>query len=262
MADPAAASASSSSGPSDESIFQRWQSKFSRYSGIGGNEGDKQAFYRERCEYWKRELTNYSPAVTFMMQQLKLVGADVHIDDFICLPCKDGATAAGFVPAVGVIKVCQDRIKDREHMETTMAHELVHMYDHAKFKVDWTNLRHHACSEIRANSLSGDCKWGREALGRGFLFKFSKQHQECVRRRAITSVASNASCPDRAAAERVVNEVWESCFNDTRPFDEVRSATDLFTLGADRRAGTDLLVLVCCRGVPDGVLETVLRWAA
>jgi inner membrane protease ATP23 len=29
-------------------------------------------------------------------------------------------------------------------------HELVHMYDHTKFKVDWTNLRHHACSEVSA----------------------------------------------------------------------------------------------------------------
>lgn len=28
-------------------------------------------------------------------------------------------------------------------------HELVHMYDHCKFKVDWSNLRHHACSEVR-----------------------------------------------------------------------------------------------------------------
>lgn len=31
-------------------------------------------------------------------------------------------------------------------------------------------------------------------------------------------------CPDEAAAERAVNEVWESCFNDTRPFDEVSSS--------------------------------------
>ena len=34
---------------------------------------------------------------------------------------------------------------------------------------------------------------------------------------------ANAACPDAATAEKVVNEVWESCFNDTRPFDEVSS---------------------------------------
>ena len=90
-------------------------------------------------------------------------------------------------------------------MEHTLVHELVHMYDQCTFKVDWNNLRHHACSEvrritttlarfswrltqysnqrhtvlqIRANSLSGDCKWTRE-LRRGF-FSFTKQHQVCT----------------------------------------------------------------------------------
>jgi inner membrane protease ATP23 len=35
---------------------------------------------------------------------------------------------------------------------------------------------------------------------------------------------ANPGCPDRETAEKAVNEVWESCFNDTRPFDEVRSS--------------------------------------
>lgn len=50
----------------------------------------------------------------------------------------------------------------------------------------------------------------------------TKQHQACVRRRALLSLRSHPGCPDDATAERVVNEVWESCFADTRPFDEVR----------------------------------------
>jgi len=41
------------------------------------------------------------------------------------------------------------------------------------------------------------------------------------------SVAANPACPDHAAAERAVNEVWESCFNDTRPFDEYISYVNL-----------------------------------
>ena len=50
----------------------------------------------------------------------------------------------------------------------------------------------------------------------------------CVRRRAIESVVANPACPSEAAAERAVNEVWESCFNDTRPFDEVPSHANFF----------------------------------
>jgi len=43
-----------------------------------------------------------------------------------------------------------------------------------------------------------------------------------VRRRAILSVTANPNCKSREEAELVVNQVWESCWPDTRPFDEVR----------------------------------------
>lgn len=138
-------------------------------------------------------------------------------------------------------------MKDQGHLEDTMAHEMVHAYDHLRFKVDWTNnLRHAACTEvstipgrsyppegiqygramlmrmlqIRASSLSGECRWSREFFRRG-QWKLTQQHQECVRRRAILSVRARPTCRDEAHATQVVNEVWNSCFRDTRPFDEI-----------------------------------------
>lgn len=75
-------------------------------------------------------------------------------------------------------------------------------------------------SQIRASSLSGECRWAREFFRRG-QWKLTQQHQECVRRRAILSVRARPFCKDEAHAEKVVNEVWESCFRDTRPFDEI-----------------------------------------
>lgn len=42
--------------------------------------------------------------------------------------------------------------------ELTLTHELVHAYDHCRAFVDWSNCVHHACSEIRAAHLSGDCR--------------------------------------------------------------------------------------------------------
>lgn len=50
----------------------------------------------------------------------------------------------------------------------------------------------------------------------------SLNHQDCVRRRAILSVQQHPDCAgDAARAEKAVNEVWESCKADTRPFDEI-----------------------------------------
>ncbi|KAH7886436.1 peptidase M76 family-domain-containing protein [Phlebopus sp. FC_14] len=207
--------------PAESRAFQRWLKQAALATGLGGTPEERQRNHEEqkhlRCEKWKAELMSYSPAVVFMLKHLKLSGCAVPPANIVCSPC-DVTRSGGFHPA-GAIVLCQGHFGDKKHMEDTLTHELIHMYDQCKFKVDWHNLRHHACSEIRANNLSGDCRFMRE-LGRGHL-SFSKQHQTCVRRRAILSVRANPGCPDEAAAERAVNEVWESCFNDTRPFDEV-----------------------------------------
>ena len=68
-------------------------------------------------------------------------------ENILCLPC-DKSRAGGFTPAVGAIVLCQGNFWGKKHMEHTLTHELVHMYDHCKFDVDWSNLRHHACSEV------------------------------------------------------------------------------------------------------------------
>ena len=83
-----------------------------------------------------------------MMKHLKLTGADVSSSDIVCAPC-DFTRAGGFSPEAGAVVLCQGKFMSKGHMEDTIVHELVHMYDHAKFKVDWNNLRHHACSEVR-----------------------------------------------------------------------------------------------------------------
>lgn len=49
----------------------------------------------------------------------------------------------------------------------------------------------------------------------------TQQHQNCVRMRAIKSVMNRPSCKDDVQAAKVVNEVWDSCFSDTRPFDAI-----------------------------------------
>ena len=99
--------------------------------------------------------------------------------------------------------------------------EMVHAYDYLRFKADMVdNLRHAACSEIRASSLSGECRFWKEFWHRS-QWKLTYQHQECVRRRATLSVAGRPNCKDDVEAAKVVNEVWDSCFADTRPFDEI-----------------------------------------
>ncbi|WVQ81808.1 mitochondrial inner membrane protease ATP23 [Cryptococcus sp. DSM 104549] len=226
-ASPAAPPAPTES-PETSPSFERWRSGLAQFTGLGLSEEEKAERERakengklsrdwERCEGWKADLMTRSPMITFLLNHLRLSGCPFPSSTIQCHPCPE-ARAGGFSPEHGIL-LCQDRFFNRKHMEDTMAHELIHAFDHCKFKVDWGNLRHHACSEIRAANLSGDCRFTRE-FKRGF-YAFNKQHQTCVKRRAVLSVLANPACTSPEMAEKAVNEVWDSCFADTRPFDEI-----------------------------------------
>ena len=77
-----------------------------------------------------------------------------------------------------------------------------------------------ACTEIRAENLSGECGAVREMVnGRVKLQSgnFKGHGGECVKRRAGLSVMANPNCKGRAG--EYVDAAFERCFRDTFPFD-------------------------------------------
>lgn len=68
--------------------------------------------------------------------------------------------------------------------------------------------------------LSGECRWAREFFLRN-NWRVTEQFQNCVRSRAVQSMMARPWVKDDVQAVKVVNGVWDSCFSDTRPFDEV-----------------------------------------
>jgi len=172
----------------------------------------------KQCNEYKDWLLRYSPSVRFMQEQIQRIGGNINQNNIVCDECNE-MKSGGFHPELGIL-LCQNKLQSQSHAEDTLTHELVHAYDHCRFDVDWSDLRHHACSEIRASTLSGECRMMNEFLKHGHM-KFGRGHQDCVRRRATLSVMGNPNCKNREMAENVVNQVFEHCFNDTRPFDEI-----------------------------------------
>lgn len=84
--------------------------------------------------------------MTFLLKHLELSGAPFNSSAIQCHPCPE-TTAGGFSPDHGIL-LCQNRFFSKRHMEDTLSHELIHAYDHARFDINWQNLRHHACSEV------------------------------------------------------------------------------------------------------------------
>ncbi|KAF5026639.1 hypothetical protein F66182_1265 [Fusarium sp. NRRL 66182] len=184
----------------------------------------------KRCEDYRDWVFTYSPVVRFMSEKIQALNGRLDSSNVVCRRCpttlrEDGTIdgrSGGFSPPHGIL-ICANVIRDRKHLEDTLAHEMVHAWDHLRWKVDWTDdkdLKHAACTEIRASMLSGECRWTKEAFTRG-NWKLTQQFQNCVRKRAVMSLLGRERCKDDVQAAKVINQVWDSCFSDTRPFDEV-----------------------------------------
>lgn len=174
--------------PEQSAAFEKWRSGLAQFTGLGLSESEKAERERlkaqgklekdwDKCEGWKRERMNYSeylivrvglysektfcslsfwvagPMITFLLNHLKLAGCPFPSSALQCHPCPENR-AGGFSPDHGIL-LCQDRFFNKKHMEDTLAHELIHAFDHCRFKVDWGNLRHHACSEVRVGASGG-----------------------------------------------------------------------------------------------------------
>lgn len=163
-------------------------------------------------------ISKTGPVVRFIRDNINQLGGDLNKDNVNCRICET-RTYGGFDPNFG-IRLCANYIQDRKELEDALAHESIHAYDHARFKVKWDDLRHAACSEIRASNLSGECRFMREFWDRS-NWKIAQQNQVCVKRHAVHSVMCRPSCKSRKQAEEVVDSVWQSCYADTRPFDEI-----------------------------------------
>uniref|UniRef100_A0A4W2EBJ5 Mitochondrial inner membrane protease ATP23 n=2 Tax=Bos TaxID=9903 RepID=A0A4W2EBJ5_BOBOX len=117
------------------------------------------------------------------------------------------------------IVLCQNNIRNQAHMNRVVTHELIHAFDHCRAHVNWfTNVRHLACSEVRAANLSGDCSFLNEIFRLHFGLK--QHHQTCVRDRAIRSILAVRNI-NKEVAQKAVDEVFESCFNDHEPFGRI-----------------------------------------
>lgn len=126
----------------------------------------------------------------------------------------DGKASLRLLPE---IFLCQQNLVNEDHARQSMVHELIHAIDLCRTKMDpINNCIHMACTEIRAENLSGECGAVRELIN-GRVTNFKKHGAECVKRRAILSVKANPNCSEKS--HEYVNAAFERCFRDTFPFD-------------------------------------------
>ncbi|CAF96298.1 unnamed protein product [Tetraodon nigroviridis] len=175
--------------------------------------------FNRKCQVMLKFAMETSPYAKLLLSAMKSSGCNVLNDrHFTCEDC-DGTVSGGFDAASSQIVLCQNNIHQQSHMNRVVTHELIHAFDHCRAHVDWfNNYRHLACSEIRAANLSGDCTFSNEVAR--FNFGLKQHHQACVRGRALRSILAVRNI-SREEAEKIVDEVFDTCFNDHAPFGRI-----------------------------------------
>jgi mitochondrial inner membrane protease ATP23 len=114
----------------------------------------------KRCEEYRDWLFAYSPTVRFLNDKIAELnhGQAMTPSNVLCRRCPARLTAdrqverqsGGFEPRHGIL-VCANEVRNRGHLEDTLAHEMVHAYDQLRFEVDFRgerDLRQAACTEV------------------------------------------------------------------------------------------------------------------
>ena len=110
------------------------------------------AFDCARCETNRDDLLRTSPIIVFMRQNIRALGGDVGPHNIRCRTCPERAEG-GFDHEFG-IRICANHVETKKKLEDVLAHEMVHAYDHLRFKTDLSkdsDLRHAACSEVSSS---------------------------------------------------------------------------------------------------------------
>lgn len=153
--------------PSD-SMYNRFKNFWRMASGSMNPEAQKQYWedadrrYSEidcrRCESQRDYLLQNSPIIRFMSDNIKRLGGDLGKHNIRCRTCTTGQLG-GFDHKYGIM-LCANWVEKQSMVEDVMAHEMVHAYDHLRFKTDLgpnADLKHIACSEV-SYAIVESCK--------------------------------------------------------------------------------------------------------
>ncbi|KAI9679663.1 MAG: Mitochondrial inner membrane protease atp23 [Trizodia sp. TS-e1964] len=91
------------------------------------------------------------PTIRFLRENIQQLHSDLPPSAVHCRRCTPPAPGkigqyGGFSPHHGIM-LCANEAVTRAEVEDALAHEMVHAYDHLRFRVDWADLRHAACTE-------------------------------------------------------------------------------------------------------------------
>lgn len=93
-----------------------------------------------------------------------------------CEICHESVTG-GYDPETNQVVVCQNTSRSKKMVQGVLAHEFIHMFDYCNNNLDFKNVEHLACTEIRAANLAHCSFVSAWTQGDASPFDIKKKHQ-------------------------------------------------------------------------------------
>ncbi|XP_013777911.1 mitochondrial inner membrane protease ATP23 homolog isoform X1 [Limulus polyphemus] len=171
---------------------------------------------KAKCERNVYSCLEKSPLIKLMMSALKGSGCEVDISRHISCEVCDKKVSGGYDPELNQVVVCQNVARSEWMVQGVLAHEFVHMFDYCRAKLDFRNVDHLACTEVRAANLM-HCSFLSAAVeGTASPFHIAKAHSDCVKNKAVASVLAVRNVSEQEA-KTAVERVFKRCYNDLEP---------------------------------------------
>jgi inner membrane protease ATP23 len=183
--------------------------------GILGHRGPK--LEKLKCEQNIMTCVEKSPLVKLMLSALKSAGCEIdYRRHFSCEMCGPEVTG-GYDPALNQVVICYNRATYSGIVQGVVAHELLHMFDFCRSNLDFNNLEHIACTEIRAANLMHCSFLSSLFQGSSSPFHIRQSHRDCVKAKAMASIVAVRPQMEREKAWKIVDKVFDKCYNDLEP---------------------------------------------
>lgn len=169
-----------------------------------------------KCERTVYKCIKQSPIIKLMMGALKSSGCPVDIRRHIsCEECAP-TVCGGYDPILNQVVICQNAVSKIGHIQGVLLHEMIHMFDYCRHNLDFKNLDHLACTEIRAANLAHCSFLSAWLQGEVSVFNIKQSHGDCVKSKALSSILATRNVSTSEAID-AIERVFPKCYSDLEP---------------------------------------------
>ena len=169
-----------------------------------------------KCERNVYKCIKRSPLVKLMMGALKSSGCAIDIRRHIACEECDSSVTGGYDPEYNQIVICHNMVKSENLVQGILTHEMIHMFDYCRNNLNFKDIDHLACTEIRAANLT-QCSY-LSACFEGTIspFHVKQAHQDCVKSKAYQSIIAVRNVT-KHEAYNAIERVFDRCYADLEP---------------------------------------------